>query len=129
VVQPPICGYGVQTEIQGLVGTPLCMLPRGSQGVELLSPKVWNGCHGGEDLAIGIACFTTPPPLTGDQTHTHTHTCRVRTHFGSFVLVTLVCPHSSNKVRVASNHSVLSSCQDSLLPCHGSVLLSFLLGG
>jgi hypothetical protein len=25
----------------------------------------------GEDLAIGIACFTTPPPLTGDQTHTH----------------------------------------------------------
>jgi hypothetical protein len=24
----------------------------------------------GENLAIGIACFTNPPPLTGDQTHT-----------------------------------------------------------
>jgi hypothetical protein len=48
------------------------MPPQGSQGVVLLSPKVWNGHHGGEDLEIGIACFTTPPPLTGDQTHTHT---------------------------------------------------------
>ncbi len=70
--QPPSCGHGVQTEIQGLVGTSLCTPPRGSQGLVLLSPKVWNRCHGGEDLAIGIACFTTPPPLTRDQTHTHT---------------------------------------------------------
>ncbi len=31
-----------------------------SQGMERAS---W-----GEDLAIGIACFTTPPPLIGDQT-------------------------------------------------------------
>ncbi len=52
----------------------------------------------------------------------------VRTHFGSFVLVTLVWPHSFNKVRVASNHSVFPSCQDSVLPCHRSVLLSLLLG-
>jgi hypothetical protein len=71
---PPSCGHGVQTEIQGLVGTPLCPPPRGSRGVVLLSSKVWNGRHGGEDLAIGITCFTTPPPLTGDQTHKHTHT-------------------------------------------------------
>jgi hypothetical protein len=71
---PPSCGHRVQTKIQGLVGTPLCTPPRGSQGVVLLSSKVWNRCHGGEDLAIGIACFTIPPPLTGDQTHTHTHT-------------------------------------------------------
>jgi hypothetical protein len=69
---PPSCGHGVQTKIQGLVGTPLCTPPWGSRGVVLLSSKVWKGSYGGEDLAIGIACFTTPPPLSGDQTHTHT---------------------------------------------------------
>jgi hypothetical protein len=72
VEQPPSCGLGVQTEIQGLVATPLCTPPWGSQGVVLPSSKVWNGRHGEENLAIGIACFTNPPPLTGDQTHTHT---------------------------------------------------------
>ncbi len=70
--QPPSCGHGVQPKIQGIFGTPLCTPPRGSRGVVLLSPKVWNGRHGGENLAIGIACFTNPPPLTRDQTHTHT---------------------------------------------------------
>ncbi len=86
--QPPSCGHGVQTEIQGLVGTPLCTPPRGSWGVVLLSPKVWNGCHGGEDLAIGIACFTTPPPLTGDQTHTptHTHTSTTWCNYGGGII-------------------------------------------
>ena len=49
---------------------------------------------------------------------------RVRTYFGLFDLVILVWPHSFNEVRVASNHSVLPSGQDSVLPCHGSVLLS-----
>ncbi len=82
--QPPSCGHGVQTKIQGLVGNPLCMPPWGSQGVVLLSPKVWNGRHGGEDLAIGIACFATPPPLTRDQTHTHKHT---HTHTLSSIVV------------------------------------------
>jgi hypothetical protein len=53
------------------LGPPCARPPRGSQGVVLLSPKVWNGHHGGENLAIGIACFTNPPPLTRDQTHTH----------------------------------------------------------
>ncbi len=39
-----------------------------------LSPKLWNGCQWGQDLVIGIACFTTWIPLTRDQdTHTHTH--------------------------------------------------------
>ncbi len=55
-----------------LLGPPCARPPRGSHGVVLLSPKVWDGCHGVEDLAIGIACFTTPPLLTGGQTHTHT---------------------------------------------------------
>jgi hypothetical protein len=51
------------TKIQGLVGTPLCMPPWGSQGVVLLSPKVCNGHHRGQELAIGIASFTTHYPL------------------------------------------------------------------
>jgi hypothetical protein len=33
------------------------------------------------------------------------------------------------EVRVGSNHSVYPSGGDSVLPCHGSVLLSLLLGG
>jgi hypothetical protein len=59
-----------------------------------------------------------------DRPHT-----RVRTHFGSFDLVTLVQPHSFNEVRVASNHFVLPSGHNSVLPCHGSVLLSIFFGG
>jgi hypothetical protein len=72
VEQPPSCGYRVQIKIQGLVGTPLAHAPPGvprgstteSQGMEWVS---W-----GDYLVIGIACFTNPPPLMGDQTHTHT---------------------------------------------------------
>jgi hypothetical protein len=87
VEQPPSCGHGVQTEIQGLVGTPLHTPPRGSQVVVLLSPKEWNGHHGGENLAIGIACFTNPPPLTGDQTHTHKVIVRA---FSNSIVIALV---------------------------------------
>ncbi len=49
--------------------------------------------------------------------------------FGSFPLVTLVRPHSSIEVRVASDHYVLPSGHISFVPCYGSVLLSLLLGG
>ncbi len=48
---------------------------------------------------------------------------RGRTHYGSFDLVTW---STTLKVRVVSNHSVQPSGQDSVLPCHGSVLLSLL---
>ncbi len=50
---------------------------------------------------------------------------RGRTHHGSFDLVTLP---TTLKVRVARNHSVQPSGHDIVLPCHGSVLLSFLFG-
>ncbi len=51
---------------------PVTCLPRESQKVVLLGPKVRNGCQRGQELAIGIACFTTWTPLTGDwDTHTH----------------------------------------------------------
>ncbi len=33
--------------------------PWGSQRVVLLSPKVWNGRRWGQELVIGMACFTT----------------------------------------------------------------------
>jgi len=51
---------------------------------------------------------------------------RSRTPYGSFDLVTW---STTLKVRVVSNHSVLSIGHDSVLPCNGSVLLSLLLGG
>ncbi len=50
---------------------------------------------------------------------------RGRTHYGSFDLVTW---STTLKVRVASNHSVQPSGHNSVLPCHGSVLLSLLFG-
>ncbi len=53
---------------------------------------------------------------------------RFRFFFGSFPLVTLVWPHSSIEVRVASNHSILPSGHISFVPCYGSVLLSLPFG-
>ncbi len=69
---PPKCGHGVQTEIQGLAGNPLCMPLRGSQGEVLLSPKIWNGCHRGQELAIGTAYLTTHCPFNWWPGHTNT---------------------------------------------------------
>ncbi len=50
----------------------MCMPPQGSRGVVLLNPKIWNGRHRGQDLAIGIACLTTLCPLNRRPRHTHT---------------------------------------------------------
>jgi hypothetical protein len=37
-----------------------------------MSPRVWRVCHRGGLLAIGIACVTATPLVTGGQdTHTH----------------------------------------------------------
>ena len=51
---------------------------------------------------------------------------RGRTPYGSFDLVTW---STTLKVRVVSNNSILPIGHDSVLPCNGSVLLSFILGG
>ncbi len=47
----------------------------------------------------------------------------------TMVLFDLVTWSTTLKVRVASNHSVQPSGHNSVLPCHGSVLLSLSLGG
>ncbi len=50
---------------------------------------------------------------------------RDRTYYGSFDLVTW---STTLQVRVVSNHSVQPSSHNSILLCHGSVLLSLLFG-
>jgi hypothetical protein len=57
------------------IGNPSQKSPPGSRLGVLLSPTVWNICQQGGGLAIEIACFTAPPPMTTrGQVHTHSHT-------------------------------------------------------
>ncbi len=71
--QPPSYGHGVQTKIQGLVGIPLRTPPRGSRGVVLLSPKVWNGRHGGGEFSNwNRMLYKSSPFNRRPDTQTHT---------------------------------------------------------
>ncbi len=71
--QPPSCGHGVQTKIQGLVGTPLRTPPPGvprdstteSQGMERAS---W----GGEFSDWNRMLYKSSPFNRRPDTHTHT---------------------------------------------------------
>ncbi len=67
---PTSCGHRVQTKIKGLIENPLCTPSWGSCGGVLLCPKVWNRCHKGQELAIGITCFTMHFPLYWWPGHT-----------------------------------------------------------
>ncbi len=90
--QPPKLWTRSPNQDTGTHWNPLVHAPpgvlRGSttelQGMERAS---WGG-----GLAIGIACFTTPPPLTGDQTHTHTHTHHPQ-------CLSPLCPGNKDNVR------------------------------
>ncbi len=73
--QPPSCGHGVQTEIQKLVGTPLCTPPRGvPRGSTTESQGMERALWGGEFSKWNCMLYKSSPFNWRPDTHTHTHT-------------------------------------------------------
>ncbi len=91
------------SKIHGLSWKLLSHAPPGVRRSSTMSPRVWRGCHQGGSLAIGIACVTVTPLVTGGQdTHTQMHNafidwksvvCIVHVKMRKFVILFLQLNH------------------------------------